>query len=57
MTSYSICFQSPTYSSTSICPTRLAARPRPAISCNSISLDATPPPFPPSVYATLTITG
>ena len=31
--------------------------PRSTISCSSISLYATPPPRPPSVYATLIITG
>ena len=57
ITSYSICFHPPMYSSMSTWPTRLAFMPRSTISWSSSSLRATPPPLPPSVYATRTITG
>ena len=57
ITSYSICFQCPMYSSMRTWCAMLRLSPLWTICSSSFSFLATPPPLPPSVYATLIITG
>ena len=57
MTSISISFQPATDFSTSTCPIALFSMPIFTCSLSSESLEAKPPPVPPSVYAGLIMTG